>query len=1066
MPVWLAHDEVLGKEVSLHFVPAAILGDPRGLAELRQEVKRNRQLIHPNILRVYDFVEDDGLVAISMDRFEGESLATLLRGKGKFTAAEIHIWIQQLAGTLDDAHRVSLFHRDLSPSNIFVKPAGGIFITNFGVSRCIRDAMERTRSLAEDALHLAYMSPQLLDGEKPTRADDVYGLGVLCFELLSGHAPFSGGDIVPAIRTVVAPKLAEVTETTIPTSWESMIAACLEKRPELRPATCSTAAALLAPISDPSAGATARGGADAVEKKSEPVAAVSPASGSAPVSSGGAERRVKFGSSEPFTLPAETKPSLPEQPAAPAPEQAIPSPQIPPAPPEATKVRPQSPKSNLPANFPELNRPRSKWPIIGVGLAAGIVAFGVVQKFKHPKPGTPISAVMEIPPGGDGSVEPLPIVGTGEDIKPSTQGTNEAPPPLPKRGNEPSVEVALNTKTPDATKEPSPIVADVLFGTSASSTDIKPPVATPKVPKRIGIIGAGAPPVAPPKPLEEVVKPTRPVEKPAPEILIGSSIQLPALPELPAKLPIPPPADSAALEKLLSERLSAEASLRHTSGTAEQAQQEVAKLAEVAKKSNETLRKTLEERRKTLSPALKENEALIADRKKREDEMIKAEAFALEARKAADAAKATLETLVQQSGPKLEAVKKAEDELKLISLQLVDQLKQSDELSKSQTQVTALRQQVGLSLLQIEKEKTLISAAMEKAKASAMEAVRAQNLGKITDLQKRAQIIDAEIKKSEGILTQLKDLGDAGIAASKPIAERIASLQVQAKLMRDEIIKLGGSGIAIPPLPVAPTQPAPPTQPVKSAEATSNGPNSLGMKFVQIGDIDFAVNLVTRKDYEVFATDKGLRAGSWRSPGFAQGPDHPVINITWKEADAFCKWLTDRERASGQLKATELYRLPGDLEWSRAVGLPPEKGAVPEDRDLSSEPGIDGVFPWGLDWPPTAGAGNYAGEETDSEVKLQGYRDEYQWTSPVGKFKPNAFGLYDMGGNVWQWTGDFINNAKEKRVLRGGSWYNGGVKPSLLSSCRIAAKPDDMNDTYGFRVVRVRDGAKTAAKPK
>ena len=66
LSVWLAQDEVLGKEVSLHFIPASVVKDERGMAELRQEVKRNRQLIHPNILRIYDFVEDAGVAAISM----------------------------------------------------------------------------------------------------------------------------------------------------------------------------------------------------------------------------------------------------------------------------------------------------------------------------------------------------------------------------------------------------------------------------------------------------------------------------------------------------------------------------------------------------------------------------------------------------------------------------------------------------------------------------------------------------------------------------------------------------------------------------------------------------------------------------------------------------------------------------------------------------------------------------------------------------------------------------------------------------------------------------------------
>jgi serine/threonine protein kinase len=222
------------------------------MSELRQEVKRNRQLIHPNILRVYDFVEDGGIAAVSMDRFDGESLASILARKGKFDPAEVQRVIQQLAATLDDAHRVQLFHRDLSPVNLFVRPNGALFVTNFGVARCIRDAMERTRSVASEALHISYMSPQQVDGEKPSKSDDVYGMGVLAFELLTGNVPFSGADIVPAIRAAQPPKLSDSLGSAVPAEWEIFVSSCLAKKPDQRPAACGVAYALLsAPVAPP-----------------------------------------------------------------------------------------------------------------------------------------------------------------------------------------------------------------------------------------------------------------------------------------------------------------------------------------------------------------------------------------------------------------------------------------------------------------------------------------------------------------------------------------------------------------------------------------------------------------------------------------------------------------------------------------------------------------------------------------------------------------------------------------------------------------------------------------------
>ena len=226
--------------------------------------------------------------------------------------------------------------------------------------------------------------------------------------------------------------------------------------------------------------------------------------------------------------------------------------------------------------------------------------------------------------------------------------------------------------------------------------------------------------------------------------------------------------------------------------------------------------------------------------------------------------------------------------------------------------------------------------------------------------------------------------------------------------------------------------------------------NSLGMKFAAVGDVQFSVYPTTRKDFEAFATTTGLKSDVWRNPGFKQNPDHPVVNVTWREAEAFCKWLTDKERKAGLLKTGEVYRLPTDLEWSKAVGLPAETGGTPEERDM----GVQDVYPWGTQWPPPAGAGNYAGEETDTEIPIPGYNDGSRNTSPVGKYRVNAFGLYDMGGNVWQWVSDFWNGENRAKTLRGGSWYNGAIPLSLLSSCRISSSPDTLHDTYGFRIVK------------
>jgi formylglycine-generating enzyme required for sulfatase activity len=197
------------------------------------------------------------------------------------------------------------------------------------------------------------------------------------------------------------------------------------------------------------------------------------------------------------------------------------------------------------------------------------------------------------------------------------------------------------------------------------------------------------------------------------------------------------------------------------------------------------------------------------------------------------------------------------------------------------------------------------------------------------------------------------------------------------------------------------------------------------------------------------------RGANWRHPGFAQGPDHPVLGVNWNQANAFCEWLTRQERSAGRLPGEAFYRLPTDLEWSAAVGLPPENGATPKERSDR----IKGVYPWGQQWPPPShSAGNYRGEESrigQEPAKwstIPGYRDGFARTAPVGSFPANRFGIHDLGGNVWEWCADLFAPGRPERVLRGASWRN-DAPTELLSSHREDGPPDSQDPIVGFRCV-------------
>ena len=233
--------------------------------------------------------------------------------------------------------------------------------------------------------------------------------------------------------------------------------------------------------------------------------------------------------------------------------------------------------------------------------------------------------------------------------------------------------------------------------------------------------------------------------------------------------------------------------------------------------------------------------------------------------------------------------------------------------------------------------------------------------------------------------------------------------------------------------------------------------NSLGIKFIPDGPIDFAIWDTRVSDYDAFCADTGRPC---KKPDFQQTPNDPVVLVSWTDAEAFCKWLTQKEVQTGTLEEGQYYRLPTDAEWSAADGLPPEGGATPEERDGK----LRGLYPWGAAWPPPAGSGNFADKSAGrrAEKIIAGYNDNWPQTSPAGAFPPNRLGLYDMSGNVWQWVEDSYREAavttRDWGVLRGGSW--GTSSPSELESCyRNVIDRDDRDVIYGFRCVLVTGAA-------
>jgi len=260
-------------------------------------------------------------------------------------------------------------------------------------------------------------------------------------------------------------------------------------------------------------------------------------------------------------------------------------------------------------------------------------------------------------------------------------------------------------------------------------------------------------------------------------------------------------------------------------------------------------------------------------------------------------------------------------------------------------------------------------------------------------------------------------------------------------------------------------KPAPLATAPEAGSATGGVPfeNSIGMRFVPVpivgGPTDgqrvlFSIWETRVGDYDAFI--RGERTRSWQKPIYPQGDDHPAVNVSWEDAQAFCAWLTAEDQKKGRLGVELAYRLATDHEWSCAVGIGAKEDA--NAAPLAKNGVIEGVYPWGNSFPPPKGAGNFYGEETEGnphgrQIPIEGYNDGFDRTAPVGSFEANGFGLYDMGGNVWELCQDWEDPAvKKNRVYRGGAWV-WGTEASCRSSGRSGHPPSAQFGSVGFRVV-------------
>ena len=231
--VWEADDTVLSRQVAVKVLRPGT--DEEVFARrFRSEALYSANLCHANIATVFDYGEEDTLAYLVMELVPGEPLSTLVQREGALEPARVRAIMGQAALALGAAHEAGVVHRDVKPANILVAPDGTVKLTDFGIARAIDGSGQTQTGEVLGTPH--YLSPEQALGEPATGASDLYALGVVAHELLTGRRPFDKG-------TPVATALAQVNDPPpplpphVPPGLRALIEQCLAKKPEDRPAS-------------------------------------------------------------------------------------------------------------------------------------------------------------------------------------------------------------------------------------------------------------------------------------------------------------------------------------------------------------------------------------------------------------------------------------------------------------------------------------------------------------------------------------------------------------------------------------------------------------------------------------------------------------------------------------------------------------------------------------------------------------------------------------------------------------------------------------------------------------
>lgn len=254
--VYRAHDERLGRTVVVKILRAHLAGDPHFVERFRREARAVASLSHPNIAGIFDYGEDAGQHYIVMEFAEGRDLAEVIRVDGQLSPERAARIAAQICVALDHAHEAGIIHRDIKPANAIVTGEDKVKVTDFGIARAVGDStLTATGSMLGTA---NYLSPEQAGGAKVVPASDIYSVGIVLYEMLTGAVPFTADSAVAvAMRHVndEMPPPSSINPGVSP-EMDAVVARATAKDASNRWTSGEDMAAALAVAADPGAAPT------------------------------------------------------------------------------------------------------------------------------------------------------------------------------------------------------------------------------------------------------------------------------------------------------------------------------------------------------------------------------------------------------------------------------------------------------------------------------------------------------------------------------------------------------------------------------------------------------------------------------------------------------------------------------------------------------------------------------------------------------------------------------------------------------------------------------------------